>query len=84
MTNTLKTVFTRISVEELMQRELRMAQESLLGEMTKLDEARANVSIAEAEVVKSEARVQCHSARIDRLRTMLAHDSAVMMVGGTE
>lgn len=71
MITTIRTVFSRLSVEELMQRELRMAQESLLTEMTALDEARANVPIAEAKVASCEAKVQFHSARIDRLRSML-------------
>ena len=80
MKDTLRTLFGRMSVEELMQRELRMAQESLLTELTRLDEARANVPIAEAKVAESEAKVQYHSSRIDRLRAMLAQDAAVMAV----
>ena len=49
-------------------------------ELTRLDEARANVPIAEAKVAESEAKVQYHSARIDRLRAMLAQDAAIAAV----
>ena len=47
------------------------AAAELASTRTALDEARANVPIAEAKVAESEAKVQFHSARIDRLRSML-------------
>lgn len=73
---TLRTVFARPSIRDRMESELRQAQESLLAEMTNLDEARANVPIAEARVAETEAKVQCHSARIDRLRSMMEQEAA--------
>ena len=70
MKETLRTLFRRASAEELMQRELDEARKALLEALSGRDYA--------------EALVQYHSSRIDRLRSMLAQDAAVMAVGGTE